>query len=190
MQGVLAQLGAFEPEVIVDTENVVWQADGLAMKAKVFPKDNEKAGDPGKEYSLLVPLMEGGKADYSPVDALAKQMTADWVKAWGGSSDKVLGQIKELLQEVVKAYVQWVIEQTQKDVQEFWDAFSAELQNKLEEVQKYEKEVEQHSDKIRRERLKVAARPDGRPEPGVINGLLWAFPRIWWGLFEAGPIPP
>ncbi len=182
LDGLLAAEGISPPEVIVDTENVEWQDKGLLMKVRVSA--SESVGVAGREYSLTVPFMQGGNADYSDIEPLAKKISAEWLKENPClCSEAVYKSVQEPLREVVPAYVEWVIAEIQKDVQRFWDAFNAELKKKKELVKKFEKEAEEYVEKIKSETLEEAK----RPEPGVINGLIWAFPRVFRGLFEAAP---
>ena len=76
----------------------------------------------------------------------------------------------------------WVIAETQKDVRRFWNAFNTELQNKLEEVTRLEKKVEEVHAKLREEAGKVEAKPSHSGAPGVFAGLSLLPPALWKSL--------
>ncbi len=178
LDGLLAAEGVASPEVIVDTENVAWEGSGLKMKITVSAKEGKTGA--GKEYVLTIPLIEGGQGDYSVIEPLAKKITTDWLKENACLCSEALYQaVYEPMQELAPAYVQWVIAETQKDVQRFLDGFNAALEKKREELKKVEKELKELPGKLREEAGKVKKLPTfpptSRPPKGIRERFAWEY---------------
>ena len=144
------------------------------MKVTVSAKEGK--GGAAKEYVLTVPIIEGGQGDYSGIEPLSKKIAAEWMKENAClCSEAVYQAVYEPVQAVVPAYVEWAIAETRKDVQRFWDAVNAELDEKLAMATELEKKIQEIRDKLQ----KAADKAEFKPKDRFDKGLAWTISVFW-----------
>lgn len=193
LEGLENSITTFAPEVLFEHEEWPWDAEGNVKLTAVAPFATQQ------RYEVLIPVSDEAEADYInlgvPAAAIA---TAACSKFPLLNSDAVQDNLKNDMEEKVKAIVDKAVADYRNDAEMFWDNLFAELDNKLALVKGWETEIQQ----VKRDWQKYLDSTGAgqlQDEPGGAGadirmrvttpptGISTAFERIWDGLCRAFP---